>query len=268
MNRRLLFPFALLASLCLQGQVVLNDVLSPNVLPNKVDSNNLYVSVGASYIYPLTETTNFQKANLQKGHQRGNRFQKAEMEILFFTSQQYSHRFEPYVFFRTEAFPMSYISSKFGVAVADRNANSSVGFFFGNYLRNVPYEANFTTRRGKSFENYPLYGGFLQSSRPEGTYFLSLAREYSRISFSSRMTLRLGQILSLGKDNSFTRTSQLVLQFENLSGYGAGFSLRILHQVQFEVLWTVPVKEEQDFQARLRNKLSRGFLFEIRFYVN
>ncbi len=259
---------ACLAFLCSKSQIVLT-VPQPEFLPNNTDSNNLYVYGSLSYIYPVYETTDFQRKTLYKDHQRGNRFQKGEMEFLFFTSFKYENRFEPYVFFRTEAFPMAYLSLKFGAGMVDRKTNSGIGFSYGNYLKNVPYESNFITRRGRSFENYPLYGVHAHSSSSFASFFLSLARERNRVFYSARCALRVGSIFSLGQTReSLFRKAEAVLELETLTGYNVGLSVMPMKNFQLSLLWSNPIKEDQEEQARLRNKLSRGALFRISFCVN
>jgi len=237
-------------------------------LPNEKDSNNVYILLGSSFVFPFNETTSFQTKSLVTDHQKGNRVFQGEMEMLFFPSIKYRNRIEPHVFFRAQAFPMQYLSSAFGFGVSDRKLSSSFGFFVGQYYRHVPYESNFVTRRRKSFEYYPLLGFYLQSSIEDASFLFSLAKEKERTFHSLKVSSRLGRTLSLGKEESLQRSLEIVGVSESFTGNGIGLSVAPLKGLQVCVLLFSPYKSEQEEQARLRNKLSPGLIFYLNYCVN
>lgn len=249
-------------------QEVLN--MRTDFIPNEVDSNNVYVCFSLSYIIPKAkEETTFQKSIQREDVQKGNRLMKAEMEMVLFPFVKYENEFHPHAFVRLDVLPSSgYLSSRFGIGLSSKTLNSSVGFFHGNYYRRVPYEANFITRRKRSFEAYGLSGLYLQSSSTYANFHFSMAFEKTHIFTSTRVGGRVGEILKLGEVNSQLRTTEVVMNYESLTGIGFGLSASPFERARLEILRIIPDQEDVNEQMRIQNKLSSGFLISMSYFVD
>ena len=237
-------------------------------VPNEVDSNNFYYLFSASYTFPTNKQSTFQKSRLREDAIQGNRITKMQMEMVLFPSKKYEKEFHEHFFFRVDAIPSSYLSSRFGVGVTSKSLRSSLGFFYGTYYRRVPYEANFITRRKRSFENYGLYGFCLTSHSDDASFAFSMALEKTHAFISSRLGWNVGQYLSSGRGESGMQTLEAVLSYESLSGFGSGLAIRPFARASLEAYYVVPNKDEVFEQARLQIKLTPGTNVRLSYYVD
>jgi hypothetical protein len=228
-------------------------------LPSEADSNNFYYYVRAGYVIPFKETTSFQKNSLGPGFTEGPRLFNSAIEMLLYPSRKYDRELNPHILFRADVFPNQYLSSRFGFGISSRRMGSSFGVFVGQYFRRVPYEANFVTRRKRTFEHYPLHGFYLQSSSKEASFVGSFAFERRNVFHSVRISGNLGDIANMSGALNGLR---LTLLSESYTGSGIGPSI-VFGGTTLETLFIFPDKREQQIEARLRNKLTRGFLVSI-----
>lgn len=235
-------------------------------LPNEVDSNNFYYYVSGSFIFPSAKSDPFQKSVLRKDAQKGNRLMKAEMEMLYFTKQDYDDAVLPHVFLRVDVFPSYYLSSRFGAGVSLRSISSSFGLFYGTYYRRVPYEANFVTRRKRSFENYNLYGFYFQSSVKHSSFFTSITVERNYVFHSTSLTVGLGDMVF--QKLPVLNTLGVVFSSETFTGYGYGLCVNILPSTRLDISYTTPFETDVFEQARLQNKLAPGVMIGFSHCVN
>ena len=241
-------------------------VTTKQFLPNALDSNNFICRLSLSALFPFDEITEFQKQRMDDRAIEGNRIFKGNMEMIYYPSTAYCHRLEPHFFFRAEAIPMQYVSSKLGVGVSDRKLSSSVGFFTGNYLRRVPEGGNFVTRRSRRFDDYPLYGVYLQTVREDVSLFVSVAFERRHLFWSSRIAGRMGH--TLGFSQYRLREMEMVGVYESFTGLGFGFSTELLPGLRADVLSVIPQEDEINEQARLNYKLGRGVMVTLNLSIN
>lgn len=239
--------------------------LRPDFIPNQVDSNNFYYFVSSSYFLSVGQKNYFQKKVLKPDASKGDRLMKGELEMLYFVSNKYDASLAPHVFLRVDVFPSFYMSSRFGAGVSFRNLNSSAGLFYGTYYRRVPYDGNFVTRRKKMFDNYNLYGFYLQSSIGYSSLFASLAFEPHKVYHSVMANLAFGEKLFTGKT---LRTLGVVFSSEEFFGQGIGLSIFPMKRTRFHVEYITPKERDSNLQARLQNELSSGFLIGVSHTVN
>ncbi len=239
-----------------------------DVIPNEVDSNNFYYFVSVSYIFPDSRENEFQKSRLRSDAIRGNRLSKAEIEMVLFPSKKYGGEIHPHLILRVDAIPSSYLSSRFGFGITSKSLGSSLGFFYGTYYRRVPYEANFITRRKRSFENYGLWGFYLQSLSDDASFAFSMAFEKTHTFISARVGWNVGQYLTSSELEIGLSTLEAVLSYESLSGAGGGFAIRPFARARIELFRVVPDKADVTEQARLQTKLSPNFKFRLAYYVD
>lgn len=228
-------------------------------LPNQTDSNIFYYHARLGYLLPFKETTSFQKVSLGPGFNEGNRLFSGSIEMIIFTSFKEEKELLPHFLYRIDFFPNQYLSSRFGFGTSSRKFSSSFGVFAGQYFRRVPYEANFTTRRKRTFEHHPLAGFYLQSSSEHASFVSSFAFERSKTFHSVRVAGHLGHTF---KAKGLLSDFRAVLLSESYTGTGVGFGL-LSGGTIVEILFVVPDKREQEIEARLRNKLTRGFLINL-----
>lgn len=266
MNKLLLFLVFGFISKALISQDLIN--MRNDFIPNKVDSNNFLYSVGFSYMIPKEkEETTFQKSIIREDAIQGKRLSKAKMEMVLFPSTRYENDIHPHVFLRLDFIPSAYVSSRFGAGISSKQLGSSIGGFYGTYYRRVPYEANFITRRKRSFENYNLGGLYLQSSSDEANFFFSIAFEKTHKFISSRTGFVVGRLLD-GQKLPCLKTTELVMSYESLSGFGLGASIFPVPRMRLEVLGVVPDKEDVFEQARLQTRLAKHVLVSLSYFVD
>lgn len=241
----------------------------PKASPNKKDTTQMFYTYFKIYYYvPSNRPINdFQKSRLGSKQAKSGIF-GGEMEMLWYVPTNRETMFEPHAFVRLEAYPTHYLSSRLGFGVHCRPLNASLGYFRGEYYRQVGSEGNFTTRRRREFDNYPLSGVYLQASDKDASFFFSVTFEKRRAFLGTRLASRIGQTLEFGDKMSKLRTLEIVLSSDKFSGVGTGISVEVAPQTRLEVLWISPDQWDRNQQARLGNKLTSGLLISLGCYVN
>lgn len=242
--------------------------MKTDFLPNPVDNNNFYVYYSVGYFIPKKETTTFQKSRLKDDAIQGARFTKGEIEIICFPSKKYDREIQPHARVKIDFVPSIYLSSSFCFGFSSKSLGSSFGVSCGNYQRRVPVGGNFTTRRKRSFEAYPLFGFYLQSSSNRASFYFSLAFEKTHQFWSTRTGIKVGESLNLGHKGSLLRSTQAVASFESLSGAGLGISFSPFKNLRIDILVVDPIDPEVEESARNQYKLTPGVMVRVAYYVN
>lgn len=244
-------------------------------LPQRGDTmarstKEVYVFASLSYYVPNTKegATPFQKKAFGPKPKASSRLFRAKMEMLFFAPRKHDSRFELHGFCRVDAYPMHYVSSRFGCGVSYRPFGLSGGFFIGNYYRWVPSDGNFVTRRARQFDSYPLNGFYLQAGNEGMSLFFAYAKERYKAVITTRAAIRVGRIFGLGNSTARLRTLELVGSSEEFAGAGVGFSLEVIPHLRGEVQWVTPSELDRNELARLGYKMPSGLMASVACYLD
>lgn len=245
--------------------------LVPNYFAEEGDSGKVFVLFSTSYLLPVVEEENqvlkyTKVATPQRRIVEGQRLFSAEMEILTLPCYRYQNRFQPHAFFRAQAFLSNYVSSMVGVGISDKKLSTSLGVFAGSYFRRSPGEGNFISKVGR-FEYAPLVGFYIQTKSEYASFMFSYAKEEDEALKYARMSGKVGNMCRLLKGSRVTKSSELVVTFQNFTGLTAGLSFEPVSRLRLDTSWIIPEQREIYNQARIDEKLSKGFLISLSYYV-
>jgi hypothetical protein len=268
MNKLCCFVFAAGFSwLALPAQDVLN--ANKEFLPDRSDTTKptrefqYYLAI--SYAIPSDETNEVQAKRLGD-NKTANRPVSARMEMLWYVPWwKENHSVEPHLGVRAEGYPtLGYAASRMFLGFSIR-PNASVGAFSGSYYRRVASDGNFVNRRSQQFDNYSLFGGYLQASDKNIAMLFAVAFEKREPVFVIKMSSRIGETLRL---RGFSRSLQIDFSREEFTGPAIGFSFEPTSKLRTQFLFVNPDNRVRNDQARLGNKLTSGVLVSASVYVN
>ncbi len=237
-------------------------------VPDRGDTSDMRIfqfDARVSVLVPRDETNDMQKNRLGDRESAASLF-SASIEMRWFVPWwERDHAVEPHFGISANAYPsLGYTSSRMSLGILIR-PNVTLGFSAGSYYRRVPDDGNFVNQRSQQFDNYPLYGGYIQAADKNVSMLFTIAFERGEPIVTVRASSRIGATLGL---EGLGKTLQIDFARGEFAGPGYGFSFEPTPQFRLQVLRITPDQNERNRQARIGNKLTSGFLVSASVYVN
>lgn len=239
--------------------------VNKNFIPNKKDSNNFTFLSGASFFVPEPSMLRI-KSN--QASLRGVVARRGEMEMLYVLRNKYSADFCPHLFFRAEAFPSYYFSSRFGAGFTHAKSRLTFGILHGKYYRLVSYDkSNFVTRKQKPFQTSSMTGFYFALSDCNSSVAFSLAKELDYIFHSFMLSHTFGQSLFCESGSLALKSLGVVASSQSFVGHGAGLFFHPTKTTRLTFQYVSPNQKEVDDYRSLLGGFSRGCLASFCLFV-
>lgn len=232
---------------------------------NERDTTYLFVSIEGGSLLSFEKPTPVltKRSNgslvLEDKEKKMRQELKGSMMIGIYPRRNVLGKYQPHAFFEVLGLE-TYLGSRFGVGLSNRDRRYSVGLMTGQYFRRRPEAADIYFRK-LSLETGFIFGGYGYVDLEHLSCFVSIAKEskevYQRIEIS-------GKLARITRLDFVPEGIRFELFSESFLGTGPGLSyLTNDNKLRASLYHLTPENWEMEEQARMRNFIGEGIMIRL-----